>query len=1331
MESSLRSFLNILTYESTNKPGTTSNKILPHRSHLNINDLQENTSNVSAESRNDVLENKESSNYSNISVESLLKSCSAKLIFEIISEIGNQSIEISLRSQSALLMSIQSIFGTNSSDGSESKDLTINDVCTQIATQSVTNQRNEKINQKNIIQGESNILKYTENKIEFLDISDFEISNTAIKKFTQRCLLGVLTNISELFEHISLPDTEAIDSVRANKITLKQKKSIIALRFLFQIIGKYLEKNLTAIVKALSSPLKNPNTIREALITFSVLVVSLKDANLSVSSINCLLSPLIEISLNYTTNIAYYNYERFKIDYLDSTLWEIINDIVVQILGYNHYTIIENWAEICPVPNFHELRGSRSLYVLLSNYESLEKSFINSKQLFNKKDIIEIDLSSSQISSEYDPSSSVTKNIETNFVYYFNKQFDINIENNKDIKQKTEFDYQKYDNETIFSIILKLERLMRNSDFIICASACLELEDVLNTINLSRFIIENSLAPSLISPTQQNTSSDHELVGSNNSDRINSGIKSKKFISAVSQVDLKSKSSKYNDFDSKISRNVEYVDFKSNFEFYTFLQSSIISLIKMHGSKNRLIYISCSRLLGLLGFLNEKVHNNRTLSSSHRKYISKISPYSNELNWRKLGLFNLFIAQDVFNFAHYLILNYLAPLCISSQSPNNQLCLSYSIQEILKLCGFSSTIPSTRADTFYIPKNCNKDNASTTVTQNGRRSNRLSNLSQTQNLSSDTPSNRPKLIVLNKDNSGFYTYMFDESTIIDKWQLFPDNICEILTPLLESRYSIESKSPYYLSNYNNKDFENQNNTNSSNVETFEELDKSEINIPTNSSQDPKSDIPTKSNNITSFYETSPNFELWIQSWLISLINKLPKNIVGKIFLCCVNSTLESPIEYSIALLKQVIMYISNINYYNELGIQNNVLSSFLIYNDEYVYPLSASDNEVISIQDPEYKFSVNADNLFYLVYIELSAVFDPYLQLQMSNDCRKKSIKTVFSIFDSFQMYIRCCPITPHISAKPSINSNLQNNEIFMNSNFNGDSEDKLLINQLNTIRHNLKHFDFHYDKKNPIKNVGNNLTIAQLIFGSIIPFDKMAITAIISGDYYRALLYMEKFCKSDPSNEESQLWLIKFSLLVYVMTFDIDGISGCSINLWKRGIDPNELFSDSAMSVKSIPGSKLDQLKFIKSQVNIDPTRIFRALDTRDWSSSLFRYESNLQVNPYDISSRKGWIDCQQNMGQWRISLSTSKRWLLETDFLQNRNDDVVDLFSSSAWRLGSWDELDDVVQTFYISKSSEEISDNLEDKAIESNNTKHFRQCSGFPNSTYFIEITHFIGP
>ncbi|OLY83968.1 Protein kinase rad3 [Smittium mucronatum] len=1291
MQSSLQTYLNILASKSLIQDSKSSNE----------DSNKEKTYPNFAENSN-FAESSESNNNTVISVSSLLKSCSVKLAFELVSEIGNTKNEVSLRAQSALIMVIQSIFGNNFSKENEYGDLTVQDVCTQINTQSRINKaqgRQEKI--KKIFKDSSSCLIYSQSKNEFLNSNSLELGSLEIKKFTQRCLLGLLASVNELFE--SNPLQESIDCHQeySERSTNTLLKMVVSLRFLFQIIGKFMKKHLSSIVKTLIVPIKNPYTSLESLITYSVLIDSLKDANLSINNINCLISPLVEISLIHNTDVPFFEHGSYSGKKLGQVTWEIINDSLVHIIAYNHSKIRTNWFDICPVPNFNELKGSRALYIKLSKNEISVETIRRKSNQNSKEEIIKIDASSSQSSSDED---SRIEGPEKDFYIFdtflfcdYDKSFNVN----KELEFKTFSDF-----EYTVSIIQKMEILIHNSDIVISTAACLEMEAALKTIYLSKFILDNlkdlSISNSFSAVTKSEKTqailSDKFLPanGLDNSSLfefeksfvLNLKNYSKQYFSDTDVHDSEIAIKNYSSNDKK-----DLDDSRNSIRFIALLTNSIINVIKKHGGKNRFIDICCGRLLGLLGLCNERVQMYDIPTSIPTNLNYNLHLSESKKNSDAYGLFNLFFSDGIIYFVRYIIVNHLAPLLISFRSPFNQLCLAYSIQELLKICLFSSLIPPKRADTFYIPRN----------------SENLSSDNRNVEYSVHFPQERDELsqdlgiLRLPKEQSGSYRAIFNNDIVLEVWESLPENISELISPLLESRYLIET-------DLNNVNYIHKN-------EIANNFQKHDVDSDKNLQTDPYAEnrsVP-KSNwahhsldlmdtSIISIFETSTSFEFWIQSWLLSLINIMPKNSVSKIFLACSSSISESPIELSIAILRQAILYISTLHHYNNNGISVQILSSFLFSGNSIFKSKSTKENEILTIQNPNYQFKCSSGDLFYHVYKELKAVFDPNLNLVMSSECRKKSIRTILNMFDYFHDYIRKSPLSPNISLREaSLHDSQLLNSRQPDSLLNSSNSEDFIMDQLNLIENNLKSSGKSFDKADPLKNFGGNLTILQLVLGSAIPFDKMAISAMICGEYQKSLLFMEKFSKMGELTEESQMYLLKFSLLVYVMLFDIDGIIGCSNNLWKKGIDPNELITKNSLTDLKLQDSSLDPIKFIQSKIDVDPTRIFRAFDTRDWSNSLFRYESNLQVNPNDSESQLGWINCQQNMGQWNVSLSSGKNWLLETESTKSERESLLDLCAASAWRLGAWDFDEELAKNVNNSANSMKSSKTLINASLD----------------------------
>ncbi|PVU94950.1 hypothetical protein BB561_002142 [Smittium simulii] len=1034
---------------------------------------------------------------SGISVISLLRSCSVKLIFELVFAIGDTSTEISNRAKSALYMVIQSLFSEGSySEKAGLENLSFQAIYSQLGTQMVDINREESSQsfqdaaynkQNNNLNSENDTIS-SESKL----LTHFELKN-----FSQRCLLGVLACINELFD-IDLSSKIYQESENSQKLLIKkQSNALISLQFIFKLLGSNLKDYFTAIISTLTVSLKNPFITHQALETISVLVNSLSSTNLNCDTINSLLSILIDVVFNNSSESAFYQFYQSNKLKIDTTYWNKLNDVIVRIQENNQNVLASSLNRIIPIPNFTVISGARLCYISFRNYfykyheKKIEKSLeVNA----NVQKIELVDLTTSQNSIDTDSNISLNNSIDINFEPFYHKQDILKTSIQKDSTSLFN-QFTEDTDKVLYTVLNDLCLLVKSSDLIISVSACLEIEQHFDLKSQIGFFSE------LLHSTQlQNNQTEEfrKLQKMHNNQTFNGSI------------------------------NI-------------IVESVAFAMLK-HGSSNRWAYISYGNLLGKIGLSNQHPESS---SSGFYDKISQVEVFEHDsLNLAEGGqdIFNLFIQNEILDFLKCLIVNHFSPSFVSAKTPYKQL-----------YHGSSGSILTNAENSF-------------------------------------------------SDGSG--------------------------------SHNIES-------NHENEQL-----------------------------------VAMKHN---SFFAKANNFETWILTWLVSLIEKLPKNIVGKIFNASISSLTESSIELTIFLLRQLILYMTHYHFYFERLGNEKLLDFFFFSSIEYLPKIENEHYELLFILEFNKSFSCKPSNRFYCVYSEIASIFDHNQGYIMDLNNRSKCINMLLEMFDKFRQYLKTTKIPPLVSVKRGNSSRSSASQTVVdNLVFLIDNDDTTNKASVSTRK---------YHKETRISatprilelSLKGNYNIAQMIYGSMISYYEMAIGATISGDYKKALLYYNKFIKSHFSGNSQTLFVVKFHLLVYIMLDDHDGISGCITVLREKGLDPAQIFEDAQASALRKSDSNFDIFVHALKSIKLDPRLVYKALNMGDWINASHRYEAKLHFNPKDKIAQLGWVDCQQNMGQWEISYIASQFWLnSNSESTGDLDKHLNDASAASAWRLGRWDNID-----------------------------------------------------
>ncbi|KAJ2856636.1 hypothetical protein J3B02_001489 [Coemansia erecta] len=166
---------------------------------------------------------------------------------------------------------------------------------------------------------------------------------------------------------------------------------------------------------------------------------------------------------------------------------------------------------------------------------------------------------------------------------------------------------------------------------------------------------------------------------------------------------------------------------------------------------------SCAACLAVIGVIDKRVLETNTRSDAADPAKAAMQPVRVSPN-----LCNLQDEEERMEFVCTLIVDYLVHAFAMAPSPSVQLCAAYSIQELLRLVGFTKSL---------VQQQLNSDNSAQSGTKSAIRGGRR------KNDSSRRAASRVNNI--------------QDERILQRWSLIPASVQEIISPLLDSKYTIQ------------------------------------------------------------------------------------------------------------------------------------------------------------------------------------------------------------------------------------------------------------------------------------------------------------------------------------------------------------------------------------------------------------------------------------------------------------------------------------------------------------------------------------------------------------
>ncbi|KAJ1726587.1 serine/threonine-protein kinase M1, partial [Coemansia sp. Benny D160-2] len=256
--------------------------------------------------------------------------------------------------------------------------------------------------------------------------------------------------------------------------------------------------------------------------------------------------------------------------------------------------------------------------------------------------------------------------------------------------------------------------------------------------------------------------------------------------------------------------------------------STLRSACNVGGRLGAMAAASCAACLAYIGGLNARaIEKSRNNDDDDDNELSSLAI----ANSTALGLpvfptlYRLDTDEERVEFVCTLIVDFLSQAFARAPSPSVQACAAYGIQELLKLVGF------TRA-TLYGPPD-DKSAAQNINTAHNRRKRR------------DTSSRRPR------DGRS--------QSLQQRWDLLPENIVQVILPLLDSKYSIQSTG--------------------------------------------RSASAIKTARVPCITRATCHLS-WLRAWVVEMANALPPDATGSIFKACTSIMKESSVDMLLFFLPQ-------------------------------------------------------------------------------------------------------------------------------------------------------------------------------------------------------------------------------------------------------------------------------------------------------------------------------------------------------------------------------------------------------------------------------------------
>ncbi|KAJ1812128.1 hypothetical protein LPJ56_005595, partial [Coemansia sp. RSA 2599] len=306
--------------------------------------MSSNSSNSNSNSSaSDLSDGSKSKDQVEVNIPSLLRSCTVKLIFNLVLSLGEEDPVLRKRARSALL-TVHNILGNPESDKQQG--------VTNIVQQSVDNLKD---------------MAKTESPRAGKPLGHTEIS-AELADFLSQHILGVMAYVNEL-----LRDTETIGGesaqISARQESSMRRKALRAIGELVILLGSRLTPHTNNMVASLTPSLQGP-LAATALRSWIILAESLVKTTLLADQINSLLVPLL--TAFFASN---------DVD-VRSRAAEAINRIV----GLHKRNIRSSCDKVCSIPDHPQLEIAYTIFQGFVSRSSLRQRLSSLLQMLKAKD---------------------------------------------------------------------------------------------------------------------------------------------------------------------------------------------------------------------------------------------------------------------------------------------------------------------------------------------------------------------------------------------------------------------------------------------------------------------------------------------------------------------------------------------------------------------------------------------------------------------------------------------------------------------------------------------------------------------------------------------------------------------------------------------------------------------------------------------------------------------------------------------------------------------------------------------------------------------------------
>ncbi|KAJ1900629.1 hypothetical protein LPJ66_001349 [Kickxella alabastrina] len=274
-----------------------------------------------------------------VNIPSLLRSCSVKLIFNLVLSLGEEDNVLRKRARSALL-TVQSILGSSASDEQQG--------VTTIVQRSVSNLKD---------------VSSTESPKPGKQAGQ-SAASAELAAFLSQHILGVMAYVNEL-----LRDSDSCTSDAARQGSRAKHKALRAIGELVTLLGSRSTPHTNNIVASLTPSLQGP-LCTPALHSWVVLAKNLSKVSLSVDQVNALLVPLI------TAFLASGDAE------VRSGTASAINSVVAR----HRHNIDTHIERVCPIPDDPLLASARAILQGFFSGAALRERLSSLTQMLKTKD---------------------------------------------------------------------------------------------------------------------------------------------------------------------------------------------------------------------------------------------------------------------------------------------------------------------------------------------------------------------------------------------------------------------------------------------------------------------------------------------------------------------------------------------------------------------------------------------------------------------------------------------------------------------------------------------------------------------------------------------------------------------------------------------------------------------------------------------------------------------------------------------------------------------------------------------------------------------------------